>query len=220
MVNLGATSLRHYISGTDGTVPGIGGCPFDMDRLQNDYINGAITPSRIIHFTGDELKTDVKMSLSPLNEYGKEDHEILDVIACSGFYETSTLNFRVPNLHKPGAARASDVWVAIPQNIIVPQLVKKLHQGAIEGIYIASLSFLNAGNEDKPLITQVHDFTSCFIKFVDSLSYGALAVFSFSFVKLKITQYDYKQISEKGANSLGGQYVYEFDYNAALGKKG
>ena len=220
MANLGATSLRHYMSGIDGTIPGIGGCPFDMDRLQNDYVNGAITPNRIIHFTGDELKTDVKMSLSPLNDYGNKDHEVLDVIACSGFYETSTLNFRIPNLHKPGAARASDVWVVIPQNIIVPQLAKKLHQGAVDSIYIATLSFLNSGDEDKPQVTQVHDYTSCFIKFVDSLSYGALAVFAFSFVKLKITQHDYKQISEKGANGAGGQYVYEFDYNAALGKKG
>ena len=219
MANLGATSLRHYISGTDGTVPGIGGCPFDMDRLQRDYVDGTITPSRIIHFTGDELNTDVKMALNPLGEYGKDGDEILDVIACSGFYETSTLNFRVPNLHKPGAARASDVWVVIPQNIIVPKLIKKLHQGAIDGIYIATLSFLNAGDEDKPKVVQVHDYTSCFIKFVDSLSYGALALFAFSFVKLKITQHDYKQISEKGENKVGGQYVYEFDYNAAIGKK-
>ena len=141
-------------------------------------------------------------------------------MACSGYYETSTLNFRVPNLHKPGAARASDVWVVIPQNIVVPKLVKKLHQGAVDGIWISTLSFLNAGDEDKPKITQVHEYTSCFIKFVDSLSYGALAVFAFSYVKLKITQQDFKQISASGANAQGGQYVYEFDYNAALGKKG
>lgn len=216
MANLGATNLRHYMSGTDGTVPGIGGCPFDMALLQHNYQNGSITPSQIINFGGSGgLTTGVSMQVNVLDIYNGE--EILDVIACAGYQESSAVNYRVPNLHRPGAARASDVWVVIPQNIVVPKLIKKLHEGAVDQIWIASLAFLETGSEPKPTIVNVHDYTSCFIKFVDALSYAALAVFAFSFTKVKITQVDYLQISSGGANAKTGQYVYEFNYNSAQG---
>ena len=213
------TALRHYISGTDGTIPGIGGCPFDMDRLQKDYVDGAITPTKVINFgakeASDPLGTNVDMNLEKLGENGTCDgKQILDVLACSGFYETSTLNFRVPNLHKPGAARASDVWVVIPDNIVVPKLVQKLHQGGVDKIVIASLAFLGAEN-DKPSVVQEVEYTTCFIKFVDPMSYGFLTVFSFSFVRMKITQKDIKQLSNEGKNGEAGNYIYEFDYNGA-----
>ena len=213
------TALRHYISGTDGTIPGIGGCPFDMDRLQKDYVDGAITPTKVINFgakeASDPLGTNVDMNLEKLGENGTCDgKQILDVLACSGFYETSTLNFRVPNLHKPGAARASDVWVVIPDNIVVPKLVQKLHQGGVDKIVIASLAFLGAEN-DKPSVVQEVEYTTCFIKFVDPMSYGFLTVFSFAFVRMKITQKDIKQLSNEGKNGEAGNYIYEFDYNGA-----
>ncbi|MBR1479941.1 MAG: hypothetical protein IJ599_03545 [Alphaproteobacteria bacterium] len=213
------TALRHYISGTDGTIPGIGGCPFDMDRLQKDYVDGSITPTKIINFgakeASDPLGTNVDMNLEKLGENGSCDgKQILDVLACSGFYETSTLNFRVPNLHKPGAARASDVWVVVPDNIVVPKLVQKLHQGGVDKIVIASLAFLGAEN-DKPSVVQEVEYTTCFIKFVDPMSYGFLSVFSFSFIRMKITQKDIKQLSNEGKNGEAGNYIYEFDYNGA-----
>ncbi|MDR0942244.1 MAG: hypothetical protein LBM19_01335 [Holosporales bacterium] len=210
------TALRHYISGTDGTTPGIGGCPFDMDKLQRDYVDGAITPAKIIHLDG--ITSDISMDVMPLDAYNGQD--VLDVLACSGFFETSTLSFRIPNLQKPGAARASDVWVAIPDNIVVPKLVQKLHQGAVDRIVISSLAFLDGGGDaDKPRIVQAMEYTSCFIKCVDPTSYGYLTVFSFSFVKVKITQVDIKQFSASGANVETGRYVYEFDYNNSSGKK-
>lgn len=215
------TALRHYISGTDGSTPGIGGCPFDMDKLQKDYVEGSITPTKIINFGGTEsgLTTDVKMDVTALGDCNGE--QILDVLACSGFYETSTLNFRLPNLHKPGAARASDVWVVIPDNVVVPKLVQKLHQGAIDKIKISSLAYIDAGGpKDQPRIVQTVEYSTCFMKFVDPMSYGFLTVFSFSFVKVKMTQVDIKQISEGGKNVDAGTYVYEFDYNAASGAKG
>ncbi|MDR1391550.1 MAG: hypothetical protein LBI95_04305 [Holosporales bacterium] len=211
---------RHYISGADGSIPGIGGCPFDMDRLQRDYVSGGLTPTKIINFGGKEggLETDISMELTPLDACTGE--QILDVLGCSGFYETSTLNFRISNLHKPGSARASDVWVAIPDNIVVPKLVQKLHQGAIDKIRISSLAYLDKGAKDQPRIVQSAEYTTCFVKFVDPLSYGLLSVFSFSFVKVKITQVDIKQISESGTNGESGRYVYEFDYNQASGGTG
>ena len=211
--------LRHYISGTDGTVPGIGGCPFDMDRLQKDYVEGSITPTKIINFGASGLTTEVSIDVTPLGDCNGD--QVLDVLACSGFFETSTLNFRVPNLHKPGAARASDVWVVIPDNIVVPKLVQKLHQGAIDKINISSLAYIDAnGDKDQPKIVQTVEYSTCFIKFVDPMSYGFLTVFSFSFVKVKITQSDVKQISAGGKHDIGGTYVYEFDYNGASGAKG
>lgn len=216
------TALRHYISGTDGSTPGIGGCPFDMDRLQKDYVEGSVTPTKIINFgakKGEPLGTDIEMDVTALGDCNGE--QVLDVLACSGFYETSTLNFRLPNLHKPGAARASDVWVVIPDNIIVPKLVQKLHQGAIDKIRISSLAFIDTGAaKDQPRIVQSIEYSSCFVKFVDPMSYGFLTVFSFSFVKVKMTQVDITQVSENGTNKPSGNYVYEFDYYAASGAKG
>lgn len=218
--NLGSTNFRQLGIGYDGTVPGIGGCPFDMNQIQQNYVNGTITPTKIIQFNAGALTTEVSMQLTPLDDYKGE--QVLDVLACSGFYESSTSSLRIPNLHKPGGARASDVWVAIPDNIVVPKLVQKLHQGALDRITISTLDFLDTGQgEDKPKIVQVHDYQTCFVKFVDPVSYGNLAVFSFSFSHVRIVQTDYKQLNDQGgSHGQGGRFVYEFDYNAALGKIG
>ena len=214
------TILRSYATGTDGTIPGIGGCPFDMDRLQKDYVDGAITPTKIINFganaAGQPLATEISMDVVPLQSC--DGKQCLDVLACSGFYEVSTLNFRVSNLHRPGAARASDVWVAVPDNIIIPQLMQRLHQGAVEKIVIGSLAMLGPnGDKDLPTVVQTHEYEVCYIKFVDSLSYGNLSVFSFSFKSVMITQVDYTHVSTNGVITKGGQRSYNFNYNNATG---
>ena len=220
------TVLRSYGTGTDGTIPGIGGCPFDMDRLQKDYVDGSITPTKIIHFgatsDGEQLSTGVEIALDQgdVGTTTMNGKQVLDVLACSSYYESSTLNFRVSQLQKPGAARASDVWVAVPNNIVIPALVQKLHQGAIDKITIASLAFLktDAAGVQKPTIVQTHEYGSCYIKMVDSLSYGFLSVFAFSYAKVRITQLDYDSNSNGGTHIKKGSYVYVYDYNGAAGQ--
>lgn len=213
------SALRHYITGTDGTTPGLAGCPFNMDKVQKDYVDGSITATKIINFGETEnkkqLSTNIDIECTPLGS--SNGKQILDVVAYSGFYETSTLNFRTPNLHKPGAARASDVWVAIPDNIIVPHLIQKLHQGAIDHINIGTLAFIeNDTGRDIPTVVQSIEYDHCFVKCVDPLSYGELTVFSFSFVKVTIRSKDVNQISGMGKNDFTetGTYVYEINYNS------
>jgi hypothetical protein len=41
------TALKHYGVGVDGANIGIGGCPFNMEKIQKDYIDGASTPTKI-----------------------------------------------------------------------------------------------------------------------------------------------------------------------------
>lgn len=212
--------LRHYITGTDGTISGIGGCPFNMDALQRDYVEGSITPTKIINFGKSgpgALTTDVNMAVEKEVD-GVDGKQVLDVLAVSGFFETSTLNFRIPNLHKPGSARASDVWVVIPDNIVVPQLIRKLHQGAVDEINIATLYYVNNADTEAPKIVQNYKFKTCFIKCVDPNSYGFLTVFSFSYVWVSITQIDISQTSTGGKNIKTGKYVYAFDYSKSEGK--
>ena len=187
-----------------------------MDRLQKDYISGALVPSKIIHFS--DLTTDVSMDVTALGDYNGT--QILDVLAWSGFFAVPTLNFRVSNLHRPGAAYGSDVWVVIPDNIVVPKLVQKLYQGGIDKISIMTYDYIDAGGEtDQARITQVIEYTSCFLKFVDPMSYGLLTLFCFSYVKVKMIQVDIRQVSQGGKNENAGQFVYEFDFTTASGKK-
>ena len=217
-----ATNLRHHMVGLDATIPGIGGCPFNMDKLQESYVEGMGTPNRIIKFTS--LDTGINMSVEKFESSGCEidGNNILDVVACSGFFESHTLNFGVSNLQKLGAAKSSDVWVAIPQNIVVPQLVQMLHCGALKTIAIAQLAYIAQNTpENKPTVIQLLDFEDCFIKFIDPISYGRLAVFAFSFGKLVITQIDINPNAENNngnQQTTTGRRVYEINYNDALGK--
>ena len=210
--------LRSYGAGYDGTVTGIGGCPFDMDRLQKEYVGGSITPTKMVCF-GETLLTQCNIDVTPeasvLNSDGKNS---LDLLASSSYFETSALSVRTPNVHRPGSARASDFWGVIPDNIVVPKLVQKLHQGAIDRIVVCSMAFVDTGGADKPKVVQTTEYTTCFMKFVDPMSYGYLTVFSFSFVKVKITQVDVLQASSGGKNAEAGRYVYEFDYEKGSGK--
>ncbi|MDO4975026.1 MAG: hypothetical protein Q4E61_01715, partial [Alphaproteobacteria bacterium] len=98
---------------------------------------------------------------------------------------------------------------------------QKIADSAIDKIKISSLAYIDAGGpKDQPRIIQTVEYSTCFMKFVDPMSYGFLTVFAFSFVKVKMTQVDIKQISEGGKNVDAGTYVYEFDYNSASGAKG
>lgn len=206
-------------NGTDGSALGIGGCPFNMDKLQKDYVDGAITPTKIINFGSGGPTTEVKMDVTALGDANGD--QILEVLAVSGFFETATLNLRVSNLHRMGGPKASRVWVVIPNNIVVPKLVQKLCQGANDKITISSLANIDGGGtKDQLRIVQTAEFFTCFIEFVDPISYGFLTVFAFSYVKVKLTQVDIKQISESGKNVDAGKYVYEYDFNAGSGAKG
>lgn len=212
-------SMRSYAAGYDATIKGIGGCPFDMNILQQNYVEGAITPTRIIHFAG--LTTSVNISVSAMDNVPNSDgKDSIDLLAGSSFFESSVLNFRLPNLHKPGSARASDFWGVIPTNKVSPQLIQKLHQGGVDRIVVSALALIDGGTAgDKARVVQTVEYTSCFLKMVDMTSYGFLTLFAFSFVKMKITQHDVKPLSASGANTADhGVYVYEFNYNSGEGK--
>ncbi len=201
-----------YGVGYDGTTPGIGGCPFEMDRLQKEFIEGSVTPTKIISF-GPGMETGCTTSVD-----GGFGVETLDLLANSCYFESATSSLRNPGLIKPGSARASDFWGVIPGNVVVPKLVQKLHQGAIDKVIVYSLAFINREPPDMPFVVQTVIYESCFVKFVDPVSYGFLTVFSFAFAKVTIEHNDVAQISAGGKNAPNGKYVYVFDYNANSGQ--
>jgi hypothetical protein len=216
-------ALRQYGTGIDGTVPGFGGCPFNFKELQKDYEEGNITPTRIIRF-GGSLKTDAELTKLVEGDKAttKREKNELDVLAIAGWAESSTLNYRIANLHKPGGIRHSGVWVAIPQNKVVPQLVQRLLTGSVPSIAIMTTNFIAApaNGENNATIVLTHEFSTCFIRQVDYLGHAYIAAVEFTFVKVKITQNDVKMQGESGAegNQVGGSYVYEIDFSAANGK--
>jgi hypothetical protein len=218
--------MRSYAVGFDGTAAGAGGIPFDMERLQREYTEGSITPSKIINFgatdTGQPMSTDCSIEVTPMDSVANADgKQSVDLLACSGHFESPVLNFRAVNLHKPGSARASDVWCVIPTGLISPVLVKKLHQGGIDRVVISSLAFIQSSDTDKPTVVQTVEYATCFMKYTDVISYGFLTLFAFAFVAVKITQKCVAPHSKNGANAVAGgtgNYVYEFDYSACESK--
>lgn len=190
-----------YGVGYDATIPGIGKCPFDMDRLQRGYVEGSESSPKKIGF-GAGFEDGLGAKEVPL-------------LANSCYFESSTSSLRNPGLIKPANAKASDFWGVIADSIITPKLVQKLHQGAIDEIIVNS--YMSIGSDEEPKPVQVVTYSSCFIKLVDPISYGFLTLFAFSFAKVTLNQADVQQTSSGGENQIMGQYVYEFDYNANMG---
>ncbi|MDR3031015.1 MAG: hypothetical protein LBU35_01355 [Holosporales bacterium] len=211
--------MRSYGAGYDGTIPMSNGCPFDIDRVQREYEQGTTTPTKIINF-GAELTTDNNIQVTPMEGViGSDGSNCIELLACSNHFESSVLSIRSQNIHRPGSARASDFWGCIPQNMVVPQLIKKLHEGSLDKVTECTLAFLTTDNTNKPKIVQVTEYTGCFLKFVDPTSYVHLAVFSFAFAKVRIIRHSYGFDEAKGTVNLTkvGTYCYEFDYTQVLG---
>ena len=194
---------KTYGVGYDGTVTGIGQCPFDMDRLQKEYSEGSESSTKKIDF-GAGLEDGSGKSEVPL-------------LANSCFFETATSSLRNTNLIKPGSAKASDFWGVISDSVIVPKLVQKLHEGAVDKIIVSS--WMSIGNEGAEVV-QTFTYDTCFMKLVDPVSYGFLTLFSFAFSRVTINQSDIEQTSNGGVHARAGQYVYVFDYTAGSGAAG
>ena len=213
-------TMRSYGAGYDGTIPVNGGCPFDMDKLQEKFESGSITPTKIINF-GEELSTGISMQVVPMDGVaGSDGKNCIEILACSNHFESSVLSMRSQNIHRPGSARASDFWACIPQNIVVPQLMKKLYEGPLDKVTLSTFAFLTTSGEDKPKVVQTLEFTGCFLKFVDPTSYGHLAVFSFAFSKIKIISHGFGLEPGKGTVNLSqpGMFCYEYDFTDTIGK--
>jgi hypothetical protein len=208
--------------------PGVDGIPFDMHLIQKQYLDGSMTPTKIISFgataNGEPMSTGCDMDLTPLAGVANTDgKQITDLVAISGYFETSTLNFRVPNLHKPGSAFASDVWCVVPTGLISTALTRKLHQGGVDRVVVMTVAFNDANDPDRATVVLAIEYTTCFMKFVDLTSFDFLTVFSFSFCAVKITQKVAAQHSVKGANVLSGgtgHFVWSFDYTRASSANG
>ncbi|GHT89381.1 hypothetical protein FACS1894113_4340 [Alphaproteobacteria bacterium] len=169
------------------------------------------------------IKTGTKINVTPMaNVDGSNGVNCAEVWASYSHFESSILSLRSSNIHRPGSARASDVWICIPQGPVAPQLVRKLHEGSLEKITVSTFAFLQTAEVDKPMVVSTIEYFGCFIKFVDPISYIHFCVFSFSFSKVvfRSNGYGLEDGDQKGLVDIAkpGTYCYAFDYTGTQGK--